>query len=279
MTTPSNAEKIMKKDNDESKTPASAATPAKPAPPAKKRPSCAKGGGTAKATSAPAAESAPKAAAKAPAAKTPKPGDGVAAHCPATPVDMAYEPSLPDDPVYTGALVHGRQVERLAVALFRELAPLHKLGAPWEDRLRAAARLHDIGWVEGRKKHHKTSMRLIETDPALVPDEAERPLVALLARYHRRAWPSPRHRRFAALSKDERKCVLRLAALLRLADALDYSRQGLVEDVSARIGKKRVELCLQAKAPCPEEMRRAKVKGDLFEAEFGRELRCSCLPQ
>ena len=64
-----------------------------------------------------------------------------------------------------------------------------------------------------------------------------------------------------------------------VADALDYSRQGLVEDVSARIGKKRVELCLQAKAPCPEEMRRAKVKGDLFEAEFGRELRCSCLPQ
>lgn len=66
MTTPSNADQIMKKDNDESKTPASAATPAKPAPPAKKRPSRAKGGGTAKATSAPAAESAPKAAVKAP---------------------------------------------------------------------------------------------------------------------------------------------------------------------------------------------------------------------
>lgn len=83
-----------------------------------------------------------------------------------------------------------------------------------------------------------------------MPDETERSLVALLARYHRRAWPSPRHRRFAALGKDDRKCVRRLAALLRLADALDYSRQGLVEDISARIGKKRVELCLQAKAPC-----------------------------
>lgn len=269
----------MKKDNDENKTLAPTATTAKPAPPARKRPSRAKSGGTAKAASAPAAESAPKAAAKAPAAKTPKPVDGAAAHCTVAPVDVAYEPSLPDDPVYTGALVHGRQVEHLAAALFHEFAPLHKLGAPWEERLRAAARLHDIGWVEGRKKHHKTSMRLIETDPALVPDETERSLVALLARYHRRAWPSPRHRRFAALGKDDRKCVRRLAALLRLADALDYSRQGLVEDISARIGKKRVELCLQAKAPCPEEMRRAKVKGDLFEAEFGRELRCSCLPQ
>lgn len=262
----------MKKDNDENKTPAPTATTAKPAPSARKRPSRAKSGGTAKAASAPTA-------AKAPAAKTPKSVDGAAAHCPVAPVDVAYEPSLPDDPVYTGALVHGRQVEHLAAALFRELAPLHKLDAPWDERLRAAARLHDIGWVEGRKKHHKTSMRLIETDPALVPDETERSLVALLARYHRRAWPSPRHRRFAALGKDDRKCVRRLAALLRLADALDYSRQGLVEDISARIGKKRVELCLQAKAPCPEEMRRAKVKGDLFEAEFGRELRCSCLPQ
>ena len=194
----------MKKDNDENKTLAPTATTAKPAPPARKRPSRAKSGGTAKAASAPAAESAPKAAAKAPAAKTPKPVDGAAAHCTVAPVDVAYEPSLPDDPVYTGALVHGRQVEHLAAALFHEFAPLHKLGAPWEERLRAAARLHDIGWVEGRKKHHKTSMRLIETDPALVPDETERSLVALLARYHRRAWPSPRHRRFAALGKDDR---------------------------------------------------------------------------
>lgn len=154
----------MKKDNDENKTLAPTATTAKPAPPARKRPSPRqKRRVRPRPASAPAAESAPKAAAKVPAAKTPKPVDGAAAHCTVAPVDVAYEPSLPDDPVYTGALVHGRQVEHLAAALFHEFAPLHKLGAPWEERLRAAARLHDIGWVEGRKKHHKTSMRLIET--------------------------------------------------------------------------------------------------------------------
>ncbi len=252
----------MKKDNDADKTSAVTAKSA-PATP-KKRPSRAKSGAASKAGPAPTPKAAPETAAAPPTA---------------APVEIAYEPSLPDDPVYTGALAHGRQVERLAAALFRELTPLHQLDGLWEARLRAAARLHDIGWVEGRKKHHKTSMRLIETDPSLVPDETERPLVALLARYHRRAWPSRRHRRFAALSREDRKCVLRLAALLRLADALDYSRQGLVESLSVRIGKKKVELCLRAKAPCVEELRRAGTKGDLFEAEFGKKLCCSCLPQ
>ena len=254
----------MKKDNDADKTTAPAAKSAPAAP--KKQPSRAKGA------------AAPETSVATPTTEAEKDGDA-AGTLPPVPVEIAYEPSLPDDPVYTGALAHGRQVERLAAALFRELAPLHRLDGVWEARLCAAARLHDIGWVEGRKKHHKTSMRLIETDPALVPDEAERPLVALLARYHRRAWPSRRHRRFAALSKEDRKCVLRLAALLRLADALDYSRQGLVESLSARIGKKKVELCLRSKAPCLEEMRRTGVKGDLFEAEFGKKLCCSCLPQ
>lgn len=224
----------MKKDNDADKTTAPAAKSAPAAP--KKQPSRAKGA------------AAPETSVATPTTEAEKDGDA-AGTPPPVPVEIAYEPSLPDDPVYTGALAHGRQVERLAAALFRELAPLHRLDGVWEARLCAAARLHDIGWVEGRKKHHKTSMRLIETDPALVPDEAERPLVALLARYHRRAWPSRRHRRFAALSKEDRKCVLRLAALLRLADALDYSRQGLVESLSARIGKKRLSCACGPRLP------------------------------
>lgn len=192
---------------------------------------------------------------------------------------ITYEPGLPDDPVWQEALLHGRRVERLACALFRDLAALHGLGAAWEERLRLAARLHDIGFAAmGRKAHHKNSMRLIEADPALVPDEAERPLVALLARYHRRAWPSLRHKRFAGLPREEQKGVRRMAALLRLADALDYTHQGLVEEVSAIMDKKRVQLILRVRTACLEEMRRAEKKGDLFEAEFGKRLSFSCLP-
>ena len=144
----------MKKDNDENKTPAPTAWRLSPRP----RP------GSGLPAPKPAVQPRPhrRPPLQRPAAKTPKPVDGAAAHCPVAPVDVAYEPSLPDDPVYTGALVHGRQVEHLAAALFRELAPLHKLDAPWDERLRAAARLHDIGWVEAGKSTIKPACGLLK---------------------------------------------------------------------------------------------------------------------
>ena len=117
----------MKKDNDADKTSASAAKSAPAAP--KKRPSRAKG------------IAVPETSAATPTTEVEKDGDATMTPRPA-PLEIAYEPSLPDDPVYTGALAHGRQVERLAAALFRELAPLHRLDGVWEARLCAAARLH-----------------------------------------------------------------------------------------------------------------------------------------
>lgn len=77
------------------------------------------------------------------------------------------------------------------------------------EQTRHGRRLHDIGFAEGRKGHHKTGMRYIEEDLSLNISDADRPLVALLARYHRKAWPSRRHSRFAALPRRERRALRR----------------------------------------------------------------------
>jgi alpha-galactosidase len=45
--------------------------------------------------------------------------------------------------------------------LFDELQPLHLLGAQERFWLNAGALLHDIGWIEGQKGHHKTALRTI----------------------------------------------------------------------------------------------------------------------
>ena len=60
----------------------------------------------------------------------------------------------------------------------------------------------------------------------------ERILIALLCRYHRKAMPQPRHGEYQALSPDERRILLMLIPLLRLADSLDRTNQQLVEHVN-----------------------------------------------
>lgn len=130
---------------------------------------------------------------------------------------------MPESPVMADSLTHGQRVAAIAATLFQDLAELHGLDDVWGHRLHLAAQLHDIGFAEGRKGHHKISMRLIEEDLSLNIHEDDRPWVALLARYHRKAWPSRRHARFDALKKSDRKALRKAASLLRIADALDYT--------------------------------------------------------
>ena len=178
---------------------------------------------------------------------------------------------------------HAAQVEFLAATLFRELAAMHNLDATWERRLRLAARFHDLGWKDGRKGHHKASMRIIEhEDLGISP--SDRPFVALLARYHRKAWPSLKHKRFAALCSDDRTAVRTLAAILRVADALDYSHGNTVRELALRFreskkGKRRAAITLMCAGDATAEIARALEKGDLFEDVFHMELRISCQDQ
>ena len=120
---------------------------------------------------------------------------------------------MPESPVMADSLTHGQRVAAIAATLFQDLAELHGLDDVWGHRLHLAAQLHDIGFAEGRKGHHKISMRLIEEDLSLNIHEDDRPWVALLARYHRKAWPSRRHARFDALKKSDRKALRKAASL------------------------------------------------------------------
>ena len=88
---------------------------------------------------------------------------------------------LPESAVLEDSLRHGRHVAILVASLFDQLAELHSLDEIWRKRLVLAARLHDIGFAEGRKGHHKASMRCIEEDRSLNISDADRPLIALLA--------------------------------------------------------------------------------------------------
>ena len=179
-------------------------------------------------------------------------------------------------PEQDASLEHGRHVAFLADRLFDELTDLHGLSGKWRRRLHLAALLHDIGFAEGRRKHHKTSMRRIDTDKTLAITDKDRPLVALLARYHRKAWPSSKHRRFADLSGKKRDAVRKAAALLRIADGLDYRHLGNIQNLSVEVTDTVIRLHLRACGECAPERARAVRKGDLLQHLTERTLECTC---
>lgn len=183
----------------------------------------------------------------------------------------------PDDPeaIRAEAMRHGHRVAVIAAALFQDLASLHGLSDLWGHRLHHAAQLHDIGYAEGRKGHHKAAMRMIETGAAPWIEDADRPFVALLARYHRKAWPSKKQSRFAELGKKDREALRKAAALLRIADALDYTHQGAVGSVAVSVKKNKVLLVIECRGDCSEEIRRVREKGDLFRHLFGKNIVCT----
>lgn len=192
------------------------------------------------------------------------------------PCEALLEHLLPGSPELEATRRHGQHVAHLAEQLFDQLQPLHGLDGRWLYRLRIACCLHDIGFASGRKGHHKKGMRIVEQDTSLALLPEDRSLVAQLVRYHRKAWPALRHRRFAALGKKDREALNKAAALIRMADALDYRHMEAVRDVAVDLQPGKVVLTLSGARDCAPEQDRLLVKGDLFMHIFGVELECVC---
>jgi putative phosphoesterase len=167
---------------------------------------------------------------------------------------------------------HTHQVERLALSIFDQLGKLHKLGEAEGFLLRCAVILHDIGWLEGRKAHHKTALRIIMDSPVLRLNFERRRIVGLVARYHRKALPKEKHSYFCDLDVKDKEIVRKLAGILRVADGLDRSHESRVKDISCVAGREQVKIVCQSGEPLDGEFALAAQKGALFEQVFGRKL-------
>jgi exopolyphosphatase/guanosine-5'-triphosphate,3'-diphosphate pyrophosphatase len=165
---------------------------------------------------------------------------------------------------------HGLQVARLALSIFEQLEDFHGLDNSNRRLLLAAAILHDVGGFISRKGHHKHSFYLISRSelPGLSPTEML--MVANIARYHRKNIPRPTHPEFMRLSEANRDRTTRLAAILRIADALDRTHLQFVEGVEAVAGPKQVRLVLECNGDCILERWALNQKKGLFEKVFSR---------
>ncbi|MGC4113209.1 MAG: Ppx/GppA phosphatase family protein [Myxococcales bacterium] len=166
---------------------------------------------------------------------------------------------------------HAHHVADLACTLFDALAGEHRLGRRERRLLRVAALVHDIGLFVGTNSHHKHSEYLVGASDIFGVRANEKAMVACIARYHRRALPALTHPGYATLSRQDRATVSKLAALLRIADALDRDSQRLA---LARVELRDDELVLTPDRDQDLALERLALrqKADLFEEVYGRKV-------
>lgn len=167
---------------------------------------------------------------------------------------------------------HSEQVTSLALNLFDELAEVHGFGDSQRQELTYAALLHDIGWLHGRRAHHKSSMHLILDDRQLPLPDRRRFRIAQIARYHRRSLPGDGHAFFQMLTPEDRHKVCILAGILRIADGLDRTHTNAVRAVRCRVSPKKLKIdCLTA-GPAEAERLAAEKKADLLSLALKRSI-------
>jgi exopolyphosphatase/guanosine-5'-triphosphate,3'-diphosphate pyrophosphatase len=170
-------------------------------------------------------------------------------------------------------LRHSLQSARLAVRLFDVTASVHGLGAREREWLEYAALLHDIGYSIHYRRHHKHSFYLITHANLDAFDPREIEILAHVARYHRGAPPKSDHPGFAALKPWQQKTIRKLAALLRVADALDRTHASRVDEIYGSIRAGGVKLEVISRYDVDLELEAARGRGRLFEQVFDRRLR------
>jgi exopolyphosphatase/guanosine-5'-triphosphate,3'-diphosphate pyrophosphatase len=168
--------------------------------------------------------------------------------------------------------LHARNVAHLAARLFDELRAEHGLTARDRLLLEVAAVLHDVGNYVSLRGHHKHSQYLLSVSEIFGLSRDDMAVVSNVARYHRRATPQKSHLPYMALDSDTRVIVNKLAAILRVANALDADHLQKVRDVRVVREDEGWALEVEGAGDLTMERLAAVARSDHMTEVFGRKL-------
>lgn len=137
---------------------------------------------------------------------------------------------------------HSTQVRRLALRLFDAFGARIGCSPAERQTLADAALLHDVGYHINYDRHHKHSYHLILHAELLGIAPAEQVVIANVARYHRGAPPKRKHRNFSGLDEELRDRIVRLSAILRVADGFDRGHVSAVGELGVRFLKRAIRI-------------------------------------
>ena len=170
---------------------------------------------------------------------------------------------------------HSETVASLATQLFDsgKKAGLHDLGEEERELLKYGAILHDIGDFLSFNDHHLHAHYIISNAELLGFDQRETAIMANLARFHRKKFPTKKALKGTGLDEHTKEIVIILSAFLRIAEKLDRSHCGLVKKVEFKeVEKDRILLSLFSDQDCSLEEWSVDQNAQAFHAAFGKKL-------
>jgi exopolyphosphatase/guanosine-5'-triphosphate,3'-diphosphate pyrophosphatase len=168
---------------------------------------------------------------------------------------------------------HVEKVSRLSLKIFDDLIDLHCFTGDEREYLEAASMLHEVGFGISHSSHHKHSYYIIRNSEHMVGFNFEEiEIIALVARYHRKSSPKPKHLEFNAIPLEDQMTVRKLGGILRIADGLDRSHQGIVEDISCEMQNDLVIFKVKTRKGIDPhiDVWSAQQKRDLFEEVYNK---------
>jgi exopolyphosphatase/guanosine-5'-triphosphate,3'-diphosphate pyrophosphatase len=167
---------------------------------------------------------------------------------------------------------HATHVARLALRIFDQLQDVHRLNTGERELLEYAALLHEAGMHVAYSNHQKHSYYLISHAGLRGFTSDQVAIVANVARYYRKAKPADGDENFAQLSETQRDVVRKLAAILRVADALDRGRRRAVRDVGVDASNGAVRFRLRLRGDADVELQAAWKRAKYFRKVFGTDV-------
>ena len=168
---------------------------------------------------------------------------------------------------------HAKQVKKLSLQILDELYKLRMLPTSPQDRfvLEAAALLHDTGLATEtfRKPHNESGFDMLAVEiPEVLSanplSSAELSTILYCVLWHR----GDAFNKRGNIKIEDLAYVKKMAAILRIADALNRTLAQVVEDVSLSLTDNSLKFSISATRSADTEIKRATEKDDLFKEAF-----------
>jgi exopolyphosphatase / guanosine-5'-triphosphate,3'-diphosphate pyrophosphatase len=164
---------------------------------------------------------------------------------------------------------HAMNVTRTSAILFDTLKKEHGLSERHGLLLEVAATLHDIGSFINQSAHHKHSYYIVRSSEIFGLNNDDINIISQVVRYHRKALPVSSHTEFISLDRKVRVVIMKLAAILRVADALDSGHSQRIMVKSADYDDEKFKIIAESFVDRSFELISLNQKADLFEEIYG----------
>ncbi|WP_024614418.1 Ppx/GppA phosphatase family protein [Clostridium sp. Ade.TY] len=168
---------------------------------------------------------------------------------------------------------HAKNVYDIAMNLFDNLKPIHKLDDNYKKILKTAALLHDCGISIDYYNHHKHSFYIILNSSINGLSHKDLLISATVAASHRNnSYHMPYPQFSSIINRIDINAIEYLGSIIKIAESLDRSLGGAVKELIVDILPDSVVLKLKSSLDLELEIRQAMRSAYSFKQIYGKEL-------